>query len=48
MGLLIWKYGFQYYRMGDASAISMVLFAMIMIVVGIQLWLTRSNQYSLS
>jgi multiple sugar transport system permease protein len=48
MGLLIWKYGFQYYRMGDASAVSMVLFAMIMIVVGIQLWLTRNNQYSLS
>jgi multiple sugar transport system permease protein len=48
MGLLIWKYGFQYYRMGDASAVSMVLFTMIMIVVGIQLWLTRGNQYSLS
>jgi multiple sugar transport system permease protein len=48
MGLLIWKYGFQYYRMGDASAVSMVLFAMIMIVVSLQLWLTRSNQYSLS
>jgi multiple sugar transport system permease protein len=48
MGLLIWKYGFQYYRMGDASAVSMVLFAMIMIVVGLQLWLTRNNQYSLS
>jgi multiple sugar transport system permease protein len=48
MGLLIWKYGFQYYRMGDASAVSMVLFAMIMIVVSIQLWLTRNNQYSLN
>jgi multiple sugar transport system permease protein len=48
MGLLIWKYGFQYYRMGDASAVSMVLFAMIMIVVSVQLWLSRSNQFSLS
>ena len=48
MGLLIWKYGFQYYRMGDASAVSMVLFAVIMIVVGFQLWLTRKDQYSLS
>ena len=48
MGLLIWKYGFQYYRMGDASAVSMVLFAMIMIVVSLQLWLTRGNQQSLS
>ncbi len=48
MGLLIWKYGFQFYRMGDASAVSMVLFAMIMIVVAIQLWLSRSDQFSLS
>lgn len=48
MGLLIWKYGFQYYRMGDASAVSMVLFALIMIVVSVQLWLSRNNQYSLS
>ncbi len=48
MGLLIWKYGFQYYRMGDASAVSMVLFAMIMIVVSVQLWLSRSNQFSMS
>ena len=47
MGLLIWKYGFQYYRMGDASAVSMVLFALIMIVVSVQLWLLRNNQYSL-
>ena len=48
LGLLIWKYGFQYYRMGDASAVSMVLFAMIMIVVLIQLWLSRSDQFSLN
>jgi multiple sugar transport system permease protein len=47
MGLLIWKYGFQYYRMGDAAAISVVLFAMIMIVTAIQLAFTRGDQYSL-
>ncbi len=48
MGLLIWKYGFQFYRMGDASTVSMVLFAIIMIVVAIQLWLSRSDQFSLN
>jgi multiple sugar transport system permease protein len=48
LGLVIWKYGFQYYRMGDASAVSMVLFALILIVVTIQLWLTRSDRFSLS
>jgi multiple sugar transport system permease protein len=47
MGLLIWKYGFQYYRMGDAAAISVVLFAMIMIVTALQLTLSRGDQYSL-
>jgi multiple sugar transport system permease protein len=46
MGLLIWKYGFQYYRMGDAAAISVVLFAMIMIVTAFQLALSRGQQYS--
>jgi multiple sugar transport system permease protein len=47
MGLLIWKYGFQYYRMGDAAAISVVLFAMIMIVTALQLTFSRGEQYSL-
>jgi len=47
MGLLIWKYGFQFYRMGDASAVSVVLFAMILVVTVIQLGLTRGEQYSL-
>jgi len=46
MGLLIWKYGFQYYRMGDAAAISVVLFAMIMIVTAFQLAFSRGQQYS--
>jgi multiple sugar transport system permease protein len=48
MGLLIWKYGFQYYRMGDAAAVSVVLFAMIMIVAGAQLLLSRGEQFSLN
>ena len=29
LGLLVLKYGFQYFRMGDAAAVSMVMFAMI-------------------
>jgi multiple sugar transport system permease protein len=48
LGLLIWKYGFQFYRMGDASAISVVLFGMIMLVTAIQLWLSRGEQFSLN
>lgn len=48
MGLLIWKYGFQFYRMGDAAAVSVVLFLMIMVVVGLQLMLSRGEQYSLN
>ena len=30
LGLLVLKYGFQYFRMGDAAAISVVMFAMIL------------------
>jgi multiple sugar transport system permease protein len=48
MGLLIWKYGFQYYRMGTAAAVSVVLFAIILIVTAIQLWSSRGEQYSLT
>jgi multiple sugar transport system permease protein len=47
MGLLIWKYGFQFYRMGDAAAISVVLFGLIMLVTAIQLFLSRGEQFSL-
>ncbi|NPV67696.1 MAG: sugar ABC transporter permease [Anaerolineae bacterium] len=47
MGLLIWKYGFQFYRMGDAAAVSVVLFAMILLVTVLQLGLSRGEQYSL-
>lgn len=48
MGLLIWKYGFQFYRMGSAAAISVVLFIIIMIVTAFQLWFSRGEQYSLN
>jgi ABC-type sugar transport system permease subunit len=48
MGLLIWKYGFQYYRMGDAATVSVVLFAIIMVVTIIQFALSRGDQYSLN
>src|SRR5258707_13389543 len=47
MGLLIWKDGFQYYRMGTAAAISVVLFAMILVVTLVQLLASRGEQYSL-
>jgi ABC-type sugar transport system permease subunit len=43
LGLLIWKYGFQYFRMGDAAAASVVLFAIILLVTLIQLVLGRSR-----
>lgn len=41
LALLVLKYGFQYFRMGDAAAISVVMFAMIMLVTLGQLWFNR-------
>jgi multiple sugar transport system permease protein len=41
LALLVLKYGFQYFRMGDAAAISVVMFAMIMCVTLAQLWFNR-------
>jgi multiple sugar transport system permease protein len=41
LGLLVLKYGFQYFRMGDAAAISVVMFAMILTVTAAQLWFNR-------
>jgi multiple sugar transport system permease protein len=41
LGLLVWKYGFQYFRMGDAAAVSVVMFAMILAVTAIQLGFNR-------
>jgi multiple sugar transport system permease protein len=41
LGLLVLKYGFQYFRMGDAAAVSVVMFAMILVVTICQLWFNR-------
>jgi multiple sugar transport system permease protein len=41
LALLVFKYGFQYFRMGDAAAISVVMFAIIAVVTAIQLWVSR-------
>jgi multiple sugar transport system permease protein len=41
LGLLVLKYGFLYFRMGDAAAISVVMFAMILAVTAIQLGFNR-------
>ena len=41
LGLLVLKYGFQYFRMGDAAAVSMVMFVMILAVTMVQLWFNR-------
>lgn len=48
LGVVIWKYGFQFFRMGDAAAVSVVLFAFIMIVTGMQLRLGRSDNFTLN
>jgi len=47
LGVLIWKEGFQYYHMGNAAAISVVLFALIMLVTVLQLLWGRSGDYSI-
>ena len=41
LGLLVLKYGFQYFRMGDAAAVSVVLFVMILGVTALQLMFNR-------
>jgi multiple sugar transport system permease protein len=41
LGLLVLKYGFQYFRMGDAAAVSVVMFAMILAVTAMQLGFNR-------
>lgn len=41
LGLLVLKYGFQYFRMGDAAAVSAVMFAMILAVTAAQLRFNR-------
>jgi multiple sugar transport system permease protein len=44
MQLLIFRQGFQYFRMGYASALSWLLFAVIFVLVAIQLRISRSEQ----
>jgi multiple sugar transport system permease protein len=41
LGLLVLKYGFQYFRMGDAAAVSVVMFAIILVVTLVQLGFNR-------
>ncbi len=48
LGIVIWKYGFQYYRMGDAAAVSVILFLVILIITMVQLRLGRSEDYTLT
>ena len=43
LGLLVWKYGFQFFRMGDAAAVSVVIFLIIFVITAIQLWLGRQK-----
>ena len=43
LGLLVLKYGFQYFRMGDAAAVSVVMFGMILAVTAAQLWFNRRS-----
>jgi len=44
MQLLIFRQGFQYFRMGYAAALSWLLFAVIFVLVAIQLRTSRSEQ----
>jgi multiple sugar transport system permease protein len=43
LGLLVLKYGFQYFRMGDAAAVSVVMFAIILAVTVAQLRFNRRS-----
>lgn len=47
LGVIIWKYGFQFFRMGDAAAVSMILFAIIIIFTALQMTVGRSEDFSL-
>ncbi|MEA3336740.1 MAG: sugar ABC transporter permease [Chloroflexota bacterium] len=47
LGVVIWKYGFQFFRMGDAAAVSMILFAIIIIFTALQMTVGRSEDFSL-
>jgi len=43
LGLLVLKYGFEYFRMGDAAAISVMLFLIILAITAVQLRLGRQT-----
>lgn len=47
LGIVIWKYGFQFFRMGDAAAVSMILFSIIIIFTALQMTIGRSEDFSL-
>ena len=47
LGLLIWKYGFVLYKMGDAAAISVILCAIVLSITALQLWWNRNDDYSI-
>ncbi|MCB0045166.1 MAG: sugar ABC transporter permease [Caldilineaceae bacterium] len=47
LGILIWKYGFQFYRMGTAAAVSVVLFVVILLITMLQIKLGRSEEYTI-
>ena len=47
LGIVIWKYGFQFFRMGDAAAVSMILFSIIIIFTALQMSVGRSEDFSL-
>jgi multiple sugar transport system permease protein len=46
IALLVYKYAFNYYRMGSAAAVSVIMFFFIIILTVVQLRLVRSEQTS--
>ena len=46
IALLVYKYGFNYYRMGSAAAISIFMFAIIIVLTLIQIRWVRSEETS--
>jgi multiple sugar transport system permease protein len=46
VALLVYKYGFQYFKMGEAAAISIFIFAVVITITLIQMKLLRAEQVS--
>ncbi|MHB0875548.1 MAG: carbohydrate ABC transporter permease [Anaerolineae bacterium] len=46
VALLVYKYAFNYYRMGSAAAVSVIMFLIIIVLTVIQIRLVRSEQTS--